>query len=1195
MIEPQQCGFISSYIKSIIPELNNASGYDNLIVLRDLSSFEVEEIASVETNTIFTEKEKQLIFVLDNLLSRGFPTLCSIFLERQLFNSVTEEIKIQEFVSQGNIRYSDSIVNSASRHKWVNVLIDALLFSDSNFDPNVVFDDVERIYNTQNNISVSQEERMFYCKILPEMIGLKISQLFEPQRKIETMLPSDIIHNYFGQRVDFALETVDSKIVIEIDGNQHLANPQLQQDTQRRSALRNNGWTVIEITANEIRVGLTIGNEQAIKAIITNSNYLKRLNDDTNNEYSKCAKDIIQIPFYVARFQKCLLMALKRGRLLLDNTKWNLCIVEENIPFAELAVGDFKEWLNHFCSLYNLSLPVIEFRTLKSFKEINPNANDEIIFWISLKKKWSTTEKQVLQQSATDNNLFLVTSTFHTNNEYKINSTNPFRYEITEKQEHPLLFLLQSIFRKEKFWEAQLEILRRSLALKPVIGLLPTGAGKSLTYQLSALLQPGVTLVVDPLRSLMFDQADNMRNYCIENIEFLNSEQTASQRAQVINAMANGRYQLIFIAPERLQDNNFRNSLTQMTVTFSVPYLVIDEAHCVSEWGHDFRTSYLNLAKTAKKYCVYQNYTPTILALTGTASYSVLTDVQREIGIDEEEAKIYPQSFERKELIFDLWDTPSANKLNILTGLMQNHLPTLFNSNRNRFFEPNSEDTFSGLIFVSWTNNTFGSQVRDNLQNNLHILIGFYSGSIPNFFEPNANQIERSKQWNNEKRRIQNDFKNNKFPVLVSTKAFGMGIDKPNVRYTIHFGIPSSLEAFYQEAGRAGRDKNSSYCLIIFSDDNPTISDQYLDINLSAQQLSEMKRNGIWPAFGQDGDIHRMLHFHLESFKGVTFEINLLQHLLQENVYIKYNHLSIHQTESIIIPFQNKDGKDKAVYRLTILGLIDDYTVNHKTPKHFNAIIKKLTDDEYLDNLKAYLSRYKTPDHIRNAITELHNANGANMLEKCLGYIVRFAYSEIEKKRRSAIWNMLEVARGASIRNENKRDDYIREQLLAYLEKSIFTDLLLEMVQSDEHLKWWTILEMVNDINLARQLLGGCRKIIEDKPEYPGLYILRAFSRLLLPNPNIELTNGDFITGIKLIRSQYKIEIQEEIIINIIDFYQSKIGQLNEVFGKMLLDLIPSRKIARLLFTSLPKQSQTILLSILLENTKNYNKHYIGD
>lgn len=1192
MIEQLECGYITSYIKDLIPELDSRSNYHNQSILRSLSEFEIEAICAENPLQNLSQKEKQLIYVLDNILSRGFPTLCSIFLERELAKLTANRIQIQESNSQGSIKFLDNIGNHDVKEEWLQSIINSLLLFDPDFDPIKTFEEVEKKYNSANNITVSQEEKEFFCKILPNIIGLKISQLFEPQRKIETMLPANEAQNYFGQRVDFSIETVDIRVVVEIDGLQHFQDQvQMNLDSQRRNTLRNNGWKVIEITATEIKEGLNEENINAIKQVIIGSNYLSRLNLLESTNYSSQSEKLIQTPLLVARFQKSLLWALKKGYINFNQERWMICIIEEELLFAEYAIEDLKEWLNKFCSLYNLPLPEIQYRTLKDLEGYVPIDENEILFNISLKKRWTIKEKNLIQRN--ENHLsLLITSTFHFSNNFKMNSTFPFSYEIDEHSEETLIFLLQSIFRKENFWEGQIEILKRSLALNPVIGLLPTGAGKSLTYQLSALLQPGVTLVVDPLRSLMFDQADNIKNYLIENISFINSELTAEERVQVVNEMANGKYHIVFIAPERFQDKDFRNSLRQMTVSFSIPYLVIDEAHCVSEWGHDFRTSYLNLAKTARKYCKYQSYEPTVMALTGTASYSVLTDVQREIGIDEEEAKIYPSTFNRNELQFDIYSTPSTNKKDILLGLLQNTIPQVFNTNENELFQPDGNNTKSGLIFVPWTNNVFGSQVRDDLQNRLNIQVGFFSGSVPNYFQPNAHRVQREIEWNKEKRRIQNSFKNNEFPILVSTKAFGMGIDKPNVRYTIHFGIPSSLEAFYQEAGRAGRDRNISYCIIIFSDDNPAIANQYLDINLSAQDLRILKQQGQWPQFGQEGDIHRMLFFHMNAFQGVNIEINNLHNLLTNNIYPVYNTLQVGQTHQIIIP--RNDNLDKSIYRLSILGIISDYTIDWNA-NQYSVTLNRLSDDECLTNMKTYLSRYKTPDYIRTAETQIINANGTNILERCLGYIVRFAYNEIEKKRRTALKTILEVSRSSSQIPQNNRNNFIREQLLAYLEKSIFTDLLLEIVQFDDYTRWWEVLEQVTDIDLARQLLGGCRRTMESYPEYAGLHILSAFARLSIPNNEIELVNQDFSTGINFIRQQYDFEMQENIIANIIDVYQRKIGQINEEFGRLLLDLIPSRKIARLIYPSLPKQSKMILLSILLKNTINYNKHYIGN
>jgi ATP-dependent DNA helicase RecQ len=1192
MIEHLKCGYITSYINNIVPDLDSFSNYDNKTILRFLSEFEVEVISSINPTHNLSQKENQLVYVLDNVISRGFPTFCSIYLEREISRLMDNSFQIEENNVQGSIKFTDNITNDLDRAEWIKSLAGSLLLFDPYFEPVKTFEYVEKIYNSENNVTVSHEEKEFYCQILPKIIGLKVLQHFEPQRNIETMIPANEAQYYYGQRVDFALETADVKVVIEIDGLQHFQDQvQMNLDNQRRNSLRNNGWKVFEITVTEIKEGLNEETINAIKQVISDSHYFNRLENFEPSKYSTLSDKLIQIPFFVARFQKSLLWALKKGYLNFSQTRWMFCFIEDELSFAEYAIYDMKVWLNNLCLLYNLSLPEIQFRTLTTVEKYTPYNENEILYYISARKRWTIKDKYFIEHN---NSIlsFYITSVSHISNIYKINSTSPFPYEIDKTNEETLKFLLQSIFRKENFWEGQIEILKRSLALKPVIGLLPTGAGKSLTYQLSALLQPGISLVVDPLRSLMFDQADNMNDFLIENISFINSELTSEERKRIINEMSSGKYHLVFIAPERFQDNNFRNSLIQMTVSFSVPYLVIDEAHCVSEWGHDFRTSYLNLVKTAKRYCVFQDCTPTVLALTGTASYSVLTDVQREIGIDEEEAKIYPFTFDRRELQFDIYSTQSTNKKNILLGLMQNALPQIYKTNKNDFYRPNGSNTNSGVIFVPWTNNVFGSQVRDDLQNGLNIPIGFFSGSVPKYFQPNGNHAQRENEWNKVKRQTQSRFKNNEFSILVSTKAFGMGIDKPNVRYTIHYGIPSSLEAFYQEAGRAGRDRKTSQCILIFSDDNPTLADKYLDINLSAQDLRILKEQGQWPQFGQEGDIHRMLFFHMNAFQGVDIEINNLHKLLINNIYPIYSKLQIGQSHQIFI--QRTDNLDKSIYRLSVLGIISDYSIDWNANQYI-VTLNRLSDEECLAYLKVYLSRYKTSDYISAAVTQIINANGTNMLERCLGYIVRFAYNEIEKKRRTALKTILEVSRSSSQMPQNNRNNYIREQLLAYLEKSIFTDLLLEIVQSDDHTRWWEVLDQVADIDLARQLHGGCRRTMESFPEYAGLYILSAFARLSLPNHEIELVNQDFRTGINFIREQYDFEVQETIIAKIIDIYQRKIGPINAEFGKLLLDLSPSRNIARLIYPSLPKQSMIILLSILLKNMIKYNKHYIGN
>jgi len=170
-----------------------------------------------------------------------------------------------------------------------------------------------------------------------------------------------------------------------------------------------------------------------------------------------------------------------------------------------------------------------------------------------------------------------------------------------------------------------------------------------------------------------------------------------------------------------------------MTKAFSVPYAVIDEAHCVSEWGHDFRTAYLNLARTVQEYCCFQEVPPTIIALTGTASYAVLGDVQREVGIDDEDAKIYPRTFDRKELKFRIHTCLSSQKRQQLLDVLDD-LPCQLQFNGHDFYETNGNRTQSGIVFAPHVNGEFGEEVSTFLSRERRIPVEFYSGDAPKTF-----------------------------------------------------------------------------------------------------------------------------------------------------------------------------------------------------------------------------------------------------------------------------------------------------------------------------------------------------------------------------------------------------------------------------------------------------------------------------
>lgn len=1230
------CGFYLGYLDNlhkITDELELES------VLKCLCTFSCETIISPKALTPTDSKWSQLIAVYENLLSRGRPTFPSLLVERTLTQLPPSDIAIQEAKSEtGSFEFLHPALDAVTEKKWLDLLkrahyiVDPCLPDGLSHQP---FDSKEKWKShciidprLPDELSYhpfdSDEEQTFFSKWLPKYLGSHITPLVEPQRPFETLIPRDQATEFFGQRVDFALETDNIKVVFEVDGEHHLKEPQLTLDKKRDCFLKKSGWKVLRIPAKDVREGkidpATLIELNALKAGFAANPFFDLIEQNYQSPLWKTelgpeALQLVLTPFAVARLQKILLLALRASVLSLNQPEWKLVVVEGDVPCAQLAVLDFLQTLKAFYSLLEIKAPLPKINlliyTTPEFEKANSgvpaeklskfsiNTNrrvrgseddegfdGDLLIDISTLRRYGGTkpELDLCNQLLGFNGAALsIRSAYRPRGAAPIQPGEPIAYPMAADKRKPLRFFLRNLFRKTDFREGQFEILTRSLARKPVIGLLPTGAGKSLCYQLSALLQPGVTLVVDPLRSLMFDQAENLKTVGIDRIAFINSELTPKERTEIGLRMGNGEFQIVFISPERLQIKQFRKALSKMTNKFSVPYVVIDEAHCVSEWGHDFRTAYLNLARTVREHC---KIPPTIVALTGTASYAVLADVQREIGISEEEAKIYPSTFDRPELKFKVYTVPSNNKQSQLSDIF-NVLPGLFWVDVDTFFKTNGHRTYSGIVFVPHASGEFGKGVADELDN---IHVEFYSG----------------KASNAHKQRVQQNFKKNEFPLLVSTKAFGMGIDKPNIRYTIHYGIPQSLEAFYQEAGRAGRNRKDSVCAIIFSDDSAANADEFLDELCPIEDLPPL------PCWKGRGDIHRMMWFHTESFLGAKTEKRaIFFELLKDCIYPCLKGLPLNHSKEILIPFADDDLKtkkekddsktkrEKAIYRLSIIGVVQDYTIDFKA-KQFEVTIVKRPEAEYLAELKSYIARYKTQDGTK-IDDEVKKLKGKDLIQKCLGYLIAFVYEEIEKKRRRAIKNMAEVARTC------RTDEAIRAELLSYLEKSLFTDSLLKLAGKIEPKEWWKVLDikgelgepLLKEIDGVHQLLGGCRRTLESYPSHPGLYFLIGFARLLLPNQEIERAHSDIRSGFQNL-TDLPVSSQEEIALQFLDHFEQwsesipNFDTIQADIAETVLNELPTRTIARAVYDMNPDYAERILLNLMFQDVENFNQQFLG-
>lgn len=371
---------------------------------------------------------------------------------------------------------------------------------------------------------------------------------------------------------------------------------------------------------------------------------------------------------------------------------------------------------------------------------------------------------------------------------------------------------LNRYFGYDSFRPGQSGIVSAILTGHDVLGVMPTGAGKSICYQIPAAILPGVAIVISPLISLMRDQVDALNDVGLP-AAFINTTQTPDEQDLVFAQALSGQIKLLYVAPERLETERFRNFAVRVPISL----VAVDEAHCVSQWGQDFRSSYLGIGE----FIAGLPTRPTVAAFTATATERVRRDIVSILGLHT--PSITVTGFDRPNLYFDVISMPRKDKASWVASYIASH--------------PDE----SGIVYCATRKET--EALAESLNSAVAELRAAGGadvsdiGTIAVAYHGGMSADAREK--------AQRDFVTDRVPVVVATNAFGMGIDKSNVRFVIHHNMPESIEAYYQEAGRAGRDGEPSRCTLLWNESDIVTRRRLLDLDYENERLTPEEQEAV--------------------------------------------------------------------------------------------------------------------------------------------------------------------------------------------------------------------------------------------------------------------------------------------------------------------------------------------------------------
>lgn len=844
------------FIHSIFDLFLNKVGKEKVEkIVNQLCHFELETSDKLQHQKVDYSSE---IKVINNLLSRGTPTLPSTFIEDLFATTLGNTQRIVSNLNHINYPFKDDSL-AEEIYRAIHII-------DPRIKKENQFIDLEKEWKKKN----SGYKLDFKYSLLPEYLGQEYIQLVEENRNYKSLIKSSDYNGSINaltikfepileKNIDFLLEMPYQ--------NQNGCGMSLELDDSPTE-------TTYDYTIDQLKqkycteLGFTNPLIIDTQQFADSNSLLKPLIDFTYNEYFDTVSKNYRSPIYkstegikalqyalspiaIARIEKTIIEYLLSGKLSLKNKNWEIAVIERDVPCAHLAIQDLKLHFEHLfalkgeevkfpeikLSIYRTAefkgaqLNVIYPGTVKSIENFDEEANYDLLIDVSVLQRIGLINENYVTKAKYS---AIIRSVRSKNAESQILTDREIQYldlfsskndeRLKDKARAALKYFVRNLFRKDVFLSGQLELINNALQRKNTLGLLPTGGGKTIAYQLACLLQPGVSFIINPIMSVMTDQWLGLKKTGIDkNVRINNSVKLEEELLHQFNLLENGNCLFAFISADFLRNKSLRNTIYAMEQNgVFINYFVIDEVHCFSEWSHDFRPSYAGIG-ALKRQLLNNNNKQKIstIALTATAGFACVNDVKKELQIDNESIVTAEQN--QVKLSFRVIDTTS-NQIksdmdidqieSLVGGRKQVHFSFLI---KELFPEDSNADLKKDtLVFCptpygkTGVSDKFGDGLADKLKNNFEkIKIGTFWGTP----DDGSDNVPRYDALLSEKNHIK--FINNKLDVLIATKSFGIGINKSTIRNIIYFSPPSSMEAFIQQTYRSGRDGGSTNCTVV--------------------------------------------------------------------------------------------------------------------------------------------------------------------------------------------------------------------------------------------------------------------------------------------------------------------------------------------------------------------------------------------